>query len=284
MRKFPFDRSFLKGQKVRKRSAKSSKKKRTIGTLLILLLTLTVGLTFFFNERVSKESPIPLNLVLTPSWDISVLSNLRQNKQKVLRIFEEKKSNFASLQSLADFLQKSFPLAQTNIIQTGPQKLKIILTERSPVLTLYAEKPRLISSSGEVYGEAGPKDIHLPSAYDLLEKSRDSYIFSEANALLISQEESERMTEALLILSLSEKFSLAPKSISFIPYRGFKLHLKGSSVEVFLGRKPFEYKFVKLLEILKQTQEANQEANTIELDYEGKAFIKTSKIGEKVDS
>ena len=285
MRKFPSKRSPLKSQKVYKRSAKKKRlKKRKKRTLFLLLALLTSCLFLFFKPKLSPHASLQTELKLTPAWDITVLSKLEAKDKEILELFTKKKESFGSLQALARYLQDTYYFAQTTIIQTGPKRLKIFIKERSPSFSVSADTKRLLSDIGEIYGISNNRATKLPHLQDILDNNRETYVFSERNTLNLSSEEKIRIEEALTILELSKKYSLTLESLTFVHYRGFKVRLRGEKTDVFVGRKPFDYKFAKLIEIQKQIREKNHEAQRIELDYEGKAFIKTSKIGEKVDS
>ena len=68
------------------------------------------------------------------------------------------------------------------------------------------------------------------------------------------------------------------KSIEFKRFRGFFVVLQTSETEVALGRSPFSGKLVRLHEILKRLEKTSSTAARIELDYQGKAFIKEKKL------
>lgn len=290
MQNFPFRQTFLKNQKILKRVAKASKRhNKNSGLKLIPLAIIITCLSFsFLSKQINQAQTLKTNI--TPNWDIEINSNvenkgLTEHKFEVLDAITKEGTKLNSLPEITSTIQKQFYFARTSIIKTAPNKLKIYIEERIPALSISADKKRFVATTGDVYGEYHNKKTEkLPHLVGVFEKKRKPYVFSNANALITTEQEQARIQEALTIVKLSKKFLLLPKQLKFIEYRGFSLTLEKQKTEVLLGRKPFEYKFVKLVEIQKQTKKNKQHAWKIELDYEGKAFIKTSKIGNKVDS
>lgn len=284
MLKFPFKRGSLARQKVKRRKKKKSwwRAKAPVAFFLTGLALSTFYLTSPLKQEAIKTKEAPSHKV-KPSWELVIRSNLQDtNKEKIIRELPKIIEEAQTKKDVAEKIQKYFSFAKTTLLQIAPGKLLVDVTDRIPEFSILADKPRLVSIDSEVYGELSPKYRMLPKLENLLKK-RKNYTFSANSALILDEEEKTRLEEARMILHLAEKSSLEVDRLSFVEYRGFKLNFRHERTEVFLGRQPFKKKFTKLMQIQKQLKNDGN-ARRIELDYDGKAFIKTLKAGDNVDS
>ena len=285
MRNFPFSKDSLIKQKIKRRSNKKNPWKKIL--FFFILSPIFVVLYFYFITPVNKkfEQKTGLSHPIKPSWELTLKSNsLGTDKEKIIRILPKIIQDAKTTQEVAQKIQKYFSFAKTTILQTAPEKLIIYIEDRVPEFSTLADKQRLVSIDHEIYGELSSAYKNLPRLQNILKKGRKNYTFSENASLVLEEEEKERLLEAQMILRLAEQNTLDLKEITFVEYRGFKLNFRQDKTEVFLGRKPFEKKFLKLLQIKKQFKNEDGATRRIELDYDGKAFIKTLKTGDDVDS
>ena len=285
MRNFPFSKDSLIKQKIKRRSNKKNPWKKIL--FFFILSPLFVVLYFYFITPVNKkfEQKTGLSHPIKPSWELTLKSNsLVTDKEKIIRTLPKIIQDAKTTQEVAQKIQKYFSFAKTTILQTAPEKLIIYIEDRVPEFSTLADKQRLVSIDHEIYGELSSAYKNLPRLQNILKKGRKNYTFSENASLVLEEEEKERLLEAQMILRLAEQNTLNVKEITFVEYRGFKLNFRQDKTEVFLGRKPFEKKFLKLLQIKKQFKNEDGATRRIELDYDGKSFIKTLKTGDDVDS
>jgi hypothetical protein len=83
--------------------------------------------------------------------------------------------------------------------------------------------------------------------------------------------------DALDVWRLVEENNIPVKQLNFQKFRGYALTLQDDT-EIVIGLKPFAYKLKKLNDILTGLARDGIVASRIELDYEGKAFIKERKL------
>jgi hypothetical protein len=95
--------------------------------------------------------------------------------------------------------------------------------------------------------------------------------------VIITAEERRHLFDALEVWQRSNESGVEIRQINFQKFRGFAVSL-ADGTEVVLGLKPFDYKLKKLRGILDGLKRDGVAAARIELDYEGKAFIKERKL------
>jgi hypothetical protein len=285
MRNFPFSKDSLIKQNIKKRSKKKSPWKKILFFFILCPLFALLYFHFItpldkkFGQKTENSHPIK------PSWELTLKSNSQvTDKERIISKLPKIIHDAKTTQEVAEKIQKYFSFAKTTILQTAPEKLIIHIEDRVPEFSTLADKQRLVSIDHEIYGELSSTYKNLPRLENILNKGRKTYTFSENASLVLEEEEKERLREAQMILRLAEQNTLDLKEITFVEYRGFKLNFRQDKTEVFLGRKPFEKKFLKLLQIKKQFKNEDGATRRIELDYDGKAFIKTLKTGDDVDS
>ena len=287
MRKFPFKRNILKNQKILKRKTKNLKNKQNTQHLRWFLVLCILCFSYLGIKRslgFFNFSQLRPDKNLSPSWTISLASSQKSFTHKDLELFMEQNQNSPRLKQLTEKLEHNFFFSSSTLIQTRPKHLDLHVNEREALLIVLADKPRFVSKKGEIYGWHEQNDTNLPQLSDILDKNRKNYVFSKNESLKLTETEQEKIQEALLLLKTAEKSFLKIKTLSYIPYRGFQASFHNSESVVILGRKPFKEKFIKLKEIQNQLKRKGQKAQLIELDYEGKAFIKTGRVGDQVDT
>jgi hypothetical protein len=99
----------------------------------------------------------------------------------------------------------------------------------------------------------------------------------QSQRVITTSDERRHLEDALEIWGLVRSGEVEIKSISFQKFRGYALIL-ADDTEIVIGLQPFAYKLKKLQNILDGLRRDGIAASRIELDYEGKAFIKERKL------
>ena len=86
--------------------------------------------------------------------------------------------------------------------------------------------------------------------------------------------ESRAIEDVLELIEALKADATEYSHINFIKHRGFSITLKGDSTEVFLGNAPYNVKITRMHSIILDLRKKGSQAQRIELDYDGKAFIK----------
>ena len=281
MQLFSFKKGFLKKQKVYKRNPKGKKKKKSNQSKATLIVVASLlFLFFFFLLRANTNHYKNKFVKLDSSWEIT-FSSQEMNESKALKKILVNSSQSKTLESLTEAIQKKHPFSKTTVIQTAPKKLHIQIKEKQIVMAVAADKKRYVSKEGDVYGLAKNEDIPLLTGVFFREKK--DYAFSKRNSLIVTKSENEKIKKAILIKKEALKKNLLIKKIKFTPYRGFSVLLK-SGTWIVLGNRSFPYKIKKFVEVKKRLTHENKKITYIELDYKGKAFIKTSNTGAQGES
>ena len=158
-----------------------------------------------------------------------------------------------------------------HVIKIRPGLVSIFVKERSPHYCVLMEKDRMryVTRTGDIYSYAQGGDGLTACAVVLTGISGLKMSGDELRATLI---------EGGDLLEVATEFGFKLSTMSFNPYRGFTIWLKDGGTEVAMGRKPFHDKLPKLKDILEKVAGRSEIAVRVELDFHGKAFIKTQKM------
>ena len=152
------------------------------------------------------------------------------------------------------------------------------MTPRASRLCVEADQIRYIGTDGAIYGSPNPSEsCPGPILRGVFETGR-KYQFNRDATLTLSQEELNIALQSLALMGALETAQLSPSTINYAKFRGFIVTLQGSSTEISLGFPPFEGRLQKLSQLLERIATSGSEALRIELDYQGKAFVKLKKI------
>ena len=244
--------------------------------LLLIFLSFNIYKNDFLNNKLSflsNYNKLEPSEIIIISDKQNVISQEQYNN--IIKNIENLKSSSFSISNLAKKIQESSNFSKVTVYKTLPQKIHVHIFERTPLLSIHADKHRLISKTGEVYGTF-EKDEHasLVTLKNFFNKDRKNFSFLANNSLKLDEEEQKKINEALLVYHQSQKNNFKIKNITLLKFRGFLINIKDNPVNIILGRKPFTKKFIKLQKIIAQNETKDQELLTIELDFDGKAFIK----------
>lgn len=185
-----------------------------------------------------------------------------------------------SLSRAAESVQKLDSYAQVSLIKLAPNELAVHVRRRTPAFCVQADRLRFVATDAVVYGTPDPAkpDACLgPVLTGVFDEQRRFTVKNDLT-LALDGEERQVLKEALELLKLSREKKQSFTQLSYRRYRGFFVTLAGSGAEVSVGRAPFAGKLDKLTGILTKLEAKGHVAERIELDYQGKAFIKSKKM------
>ncbi len=175
-------------------------------------------------------------------------------------------------------IQQLESFASVHLLRLDREQVTVTLHRRSPQLCLQADKVRLISSTGDVYGSPDPTACPGPVVLGIIQRANTHYAMQSNYTLELTDDEQTAVNEVLTLWSELQESKLAVASIEYRLYRGFIITLRDNATEVAVGRAPFNGRLSRLSEILAKLAQKGETAQRIELDYQGKAFIKLKKI------
>lgn len=188
------------------------------------------------------------------------------------------------LDELSRSIESIGSLEKLHVIR--PQYATIVISAgiREPVLFVQAgSKIRYLTAEGTVYGDsANPASNPSGNAPSVLlsgvfEARAGNLQLDRTARLITTADEQAVLINAVTLWRLCSAQNLALRSITYQKFRGFDAKLEDGS-EVVLGAAPFEYKIDKLVGIFTKLRKQGVAASRVELDYDGKAFIKERKL------
>ena len=262
------------------------------GLLCVFLLALIWGLVIRLVDK-TREVVSYLNsaIVLAPSeWRIEVISKngtplaedvSRQVYGIAARILRT--GNPYELSILARQVESLGHLDSVTVIR--PLANTVILSaeiRRPALLASVGGKIRFLTTDGTVFGDASeasdyPAGVKPVVLVDGIFDQRPGAGIDSSQRVIATSEEKRHLLEAIEIWQRSTDASVDVASINFKKFRGFSI-LLGDQTEIIIGIRPFDYKLKKLRGILDGLKRDGVVASRIELDYEGKAFIKEKKL------
>lgn len=301
-RKSPAKKSALIGQKPRRRRSLGAHGRNSdshgipLAAKFAVVVTLVCLIGLAYNrssellgktyERFLTSFHIP-----TRHWDVQIMDGdgdpLSDDLRKdIYRISARtlKSGSPSDLASLISGVEALGTLEQVSVVRPRYQSVVVKASVRKPAMMVtVGPKTRYLTVDGTVYGELSD-DFTAPAAQPTLvtlsgifETRSGGFQFDHSMRLIVSPDEKTLLLDGLQLGKLVSKQSLEVKSINHQGYRGFAIVLTDGT-EVVLGPAPFEYKLEKLLSILGKLKSQGSTASRIELDYDGKAFIKERKI------
>jgi hypothetical protein len=166
------------------------------------------------------------------------------------------------------------PLADTVILSAE--------IRRPVLLASVGGRTRFLTLDGTVYGDSADNSgnptgarptVLITGVFD----QRPSAVIDSSQRVVTTPDESRHLLEAIEIWQRAIEAGIEVATINFQRFRGFSICLVDQS-EIVIGIKPFDYKLKKLRGILDGLKRDGVVASRIELDYEGKAFIKEKKL------
>jgi hypothetical protein len=178
------------------------------------------------------------------------------------------------LSETAKFIQNEAAFESVKIIRTKPNQVIVSISRRKGVLCVQADHLRLMTALGSVYGRVNPEDCPGPIVGGVFANRDHPFILNTDMTVKLRTEERDAIVQAAQLFESAKAQNFEPVALDYQRFRGFSMTLKDSGTEVFVGPYPFEAHLQRLTKILSRLKQKGQVAQRIELDYQGKAFIK----------
>jgi hypothetical protein len=185
-----------------------------------------------------------------------------------------------SMSDLALGLHRRGLLDRPVIVNPTPRVLVVVAEARAPLFRVSIDDvSAFLSSSGalfraDVEDPLWPNKELLPlDLSGLVKERRKPLTFDEFGRVELSAKESGMLSDVIEISQLLASNEIEVKKFFYRENRGLGV-VSSNNVEIILGRSPFDFKLRKLDSILQNISENATSAQRIELDYDGKAFIK----------
>jgi hypothetical protein len=291
-------RSTLDKQRVKKNvdqnqwSAALSWSAAAKGLVLVLVLTVVWGLGLRaidrFHTVIGYFNSV---LVLAPNdWRIDVQSEagtpLPEDIRRNVYAVAQKQLRFGSpdeLKMLARQVEAMGTLENVKVIR--PLANTVVFSARlrkAALLVLVGGRTRYLTLDGAVFGDDSVVNdnplwerptVVVTGVFD----QAPNPAFDQSMKLILTPEQSRHLAEAIEVWQQIATSHVEAKAINFKKFRGFSISTPDDT-EIVIGVKPFDYKLKKLRGILDGLKRDGTLAERIELDYEGKAFIKERKL------
>jgi cell division septal protein FtsQ len=292
-------RSVLEKQRVSKKGAKNSFSGHAFSwslaakSLLIVLSIVLVSALCIraFDKAKDLASYVNSLIVLSPKdWRIEVVSGggspLPEDvKREVYKVAGRslKTGSAEDLQRLAKQVESLGMVDGVRVVRPLADTVLLSAELRRPALLVgVGNKTRFMTLDGTVFGDssdntgnpsAANPGVIVTGVFD----HRPNPGVDDSMRVITSAEERRHLLDALEVWQRSNESGVETRQISFQKFRGYSISL-ADGTEVVLGIKPFDYKLKKLRGILDGLKKDGITAARIELDYEGKAFIKERKL------
>ena len=180
----------------------------------------------------------------------------------------------ANINDVSAKTQTLFGLLSMNIFRTPDDHWLLSWAERIPAMLIEADKIRILSKNGDIYGSTDLNKTEHPTILrGVFSRESKKFLLNTDNTIIVSEEERDVITSALTLLSESSERSLDIEQIRYQPHRGFVVKYRDKNFLISFGNPPFEKKFKRLFNVLKSMKDDTDEIMSIELDYSDKAFL-----------
>ena len=264
-----------------KRSFRFSRKSVILifGTLIVLVFVIHARNHKLHHTSHGKRTKIQWNVDLQLEGEHPLTD---RKSEEVRRIAQDllRTGDRSELVNLASSIQRVDGYGHVHALRVTNDRLLISLRPRIPVMCVEADQLRLVSDQGEIYGLAGiegkpscpgPKLIGIFG-------NNEKFELSDTQTVNLTPEVQTAVLEAITLLNDANSHEMKFLSIEFRKHRGFTVQLDGIETMVSLGRAPFLPKLDKLKLLLGKLASRGEVAMRIELDYQGKAFVKLKKL------
>lgn len=157
--------------------------------------------------------------------------------------------------------------------KASPDKIYLIAKKPDPVFKTKIGQFHFIASNGSIYGHADTSDI--PVLYGVFSEDNENDQLIKDILTPLLQEKQKIIQTAIQLNDLLNDSNLKISDMSYEQFRGFSVTLKPSGTYVRFGIPPFSGKIKKLHTVLHDMKKQQRYAIRVELDYDGKAFVKS---------
>lgn len=305
-RKSPKQSSALKGQRPKRRTDSSaSNSNERLGfsffskQSLILVGSIALASVAWSSRNslhsafISTRNSVGNFLVLAPNeWIVHMASPDGtplgdELKKEIIKIASSKlKSGSPSeLEQLVESIEGIGSLENIHVIRPQYSTIVVSAATRQPALLIQVgSKIRYLTTEATVYGDASSQvgnsggvqpTVIVSGVFD--GRSGSTIQQDRSARIITTPDEHQILVNAIALWRVCLNQGLALRAVSYQKFRGFDVRLEDES-EVVLGSAPFEYKVEKLVGIFAKLRKQGVTASRIELDYDGKAFIKERKL------
>lgn len=276
------NKGILDKQKPRKRKRQRSKLwlflTYTCGSIAILFICWTAFLKFEPNlvSQMSRKNLVEKN------WKVSISPDDRSlltSSHKKLIDFEIKKHLLTGsrdeLKILADSILVNTEFDRVTIKRLYSDEIEIKVVIPEPIALIQSDELMYVSRNGHIFksshiGSDASKFVTIAGLIDPYQRKAS---FNKTNKLMLDDKEKLHLGNALSVIKMAEQQGLELKSLNHDEFRGISIELN-SGAEVFLGHQPYDKKFLRLTNILANAEQSHSKIERIELDFNGKAFVK----------
>jgi len=262
------------------------------GLIAVLLLVVCWAITLrIFDKLGELGSYVNATMALPPKeWRIEVINSSgghlpEEIKREVYRVAARsiKTGSPSELRLLAKNVESLGNLESVRVVRPVVDTVVLTAEIRQPALLIdVGGKTRFLANDASVFGDVAEASPHSPGGRPIVKvmgifDQRPNPVVDSSTRVITTSDERRHIQEALEIWRLVAENNISIKSINFQKFRGYALFLSDET-EIIIGLKPFDYKLKKLRSILDGLSRDGILASRIELDYEGKAFIKERKL------
>ena len=254
-------------QKPKKRKKRIKAKKGNILTNILLptLIATATCIIVYNNPKLilPKQSEIK---------KISFLSDLdfptkRKIKSKLLKNYDTQ-----SISDLSQSIQNDFNFKNVGLSVNAKNEIYVSIKKHEPKLVVEYGKPRIYTKAKKLIDTNNYSQSGLTKLTGLTPKESITYKNDRSISLPIGDR--EIIDKANLLIKTAMGYNIKYKSINFDEFRGFSGMLSNNNYNVVIGFPPFEAKYKKLNRIIYELKTQGKFSAKIELDYQGKAFVK----------
>jgi len=281
------DDSVLANQKPERKSSRHKKtwRRRFMITAAILGgLNLGFG-TFSLYQRFGPTSKKVATVKKSFEWDLDVrvASGTQPTAKQLKQIQTIVHNNLSSpsqneLLKVARLVQKETLAMRVSLLRTNAKQLVMTIAMRTPALRIEADGAQYVTADGDIYGKAGEDAQELPMIRGIFAGRSSVFLLTDEYSVALSETEKALVDEALTLYKEATAAGFAFTEYRYVTHRGFEAFDQTTELEVSLGRAPYESRLQNLRQVLAGLKKRGSQATRIELDYDGKAFIKEKKI------
>lgn len=219
-------------------------------------------------EIVAMEAEAPQSDL--PPLYASQLDHASQTARKFLHSGSSKE-----LANIAQRVQSLGGFESVRALRTGERRIVLAIKPRRPILLASSEKElHYVTDQGLAFGRLGTRDLppDLPILSGVLQEPLQSH--SDGH-LVLPPRTQQVLAEAAALTRMLGRESLTPESLRFDPEIGIDIVLQGPNpVSIRMGFGPFGEKIQRLKKVLSDLETQKLRAESIELDFEGKAIVR----------
>lgn len=257
-----------------------TKKYLYILTACLIIISLAIFIANYdFNHFFRPNNLSEWSIIIQETKRTPIPAKERSRIVNIIKKHLLTSNQQSTFQETADKILAKSHYGFVQLLQLDSKKLLVKLRVREPVFSIAADKERLVSSSGLVYGLA-KLDHQLPKLTGVLTKAKKNNFLKSNNSLKLSQDEATIINEAIELQKKLNENNLNFSELEYKQYRGFFTTIRNLNLQVSFGRSPFQLKVRKLFRVINKLKQNNTVASRIELDYDGKAFIREKKHHE----